>query len=79
MIARPDPSHFVTPAILQATKEGIEHDLLRCPPHGEQRANETRQGELARAREGVGELNVPRIGSKLSRMDSLSELGEKTA
>ena len=62
----------------EATKEGVEHDLLRLAPHGQQSADKSGEREFARTGEGVGKLEVPCIGGKLRRVDSLRELGEKT-
>ena len=47
--------------------------------HGQQRANQLWQWQLAIAGKGFGKLKMPRIGSELKRVDALNELGEKSA
>jgi hypothetical protein len=64
-------------AAARATKEGVEHDLLQGAAHGQQCAHKARQRAFARADEGVGKFNVPRIGGKLGGVDSLGELVER--
>ena len=61
----------------QAAIEGIEHDLLRGRTHREQSANQLGQRQLVGAGESCGELRMTGIGEELSRIDALSELGEK--
>jgi hypothetical protein len=39
--------------VTQATKEGVQHDLLGCTAHGQQGGDQTWQRQLARAGEGV--------------------------
>ena len=63
--------------LAQAAKERIEHDLLRLAPHGQQGCDKAGQRQFARAREGIGKLNMPGIAGKLSAVDFLGELGEQ--
>lgn len=63
--------------LAQAAKERIEHDLLRLAPHGQQSPEKARQWKFARACEGVGELNMPRLNGELRGVDFLGELGEQ--
>ena len=66
-------------ASYQRTSQRVEHELLRRPAHGQQRANQRWQWQLAIAGKGFGKLKMPRIGSELKRVDALNELGEKSA
>ena len=61
----------------QAAKEAIEHDLLGEAALAEQGPDETRQGQFAAAREGVGAVSQPcGLGEGIA-VDVLAQVTEK--